>query len=201
MLGLAAVLLAAAVPALASASAPSQLEELPGWDLAGNGRALERTYLFPTLRAAVAFVALVAEVGEAEGYVPDVDLRHLEVTLRVATSTEAGVIELDFDYYHEILKESPEALGYLESRGLTDAEAFERLRLGFANRMLGYRLPGKSSKAGGRSSGVEARWCSSALTPAARARGIGTLARAGGRERQCAPGGRPVLEGLGGGAG
>lgn len=42
----------------------------------------------------VAFVALVAE---AEGYVPDVDLRHLEVTLRVATSTEAGVTEIDFD--------------------------------------------------------------------------------------------------------
>jgi 4a-hydroxytetrahydrobiopterin dehydratase len=75
----------------------AQLEELPGWELAGKGRALERTYLFPTIRAAVAFVALVAEIGEAEGYVPDVDLRHLEVTLRVATSTEAGVTELDFD--------------------------------------------------------------------------------------------------------
>jgi 4a-hydroxytetrahydrobiopterin dehydratase len=75
----------------------AQLEELPGWELAGDGRALERTYLFPTIRAAVAFVALVAEIGEAEGYVPDVDLRHLEVTLRVATSAGAGVTELDFD--------------------------------------------------------------------------------------------------------
>lgn len=75
----------------------AQLEELPGWELAGDGRVLERTYLFPTLRAAVAFVALVAEIGDAEGYVPDVDLRHLEVTLRVATSTGAGVTELDFD--------------------------------------------------------------------------------------------------------
>lgn len=75
----------------------SKLGELPGWDLAGDGRALERTYLFPTIRAAVAFVALVAEIGEAEGYVPDVDLHHLEVTLRVATSTEAGVTELDFE--------------------------------------------------------------------------------------------------------
>jgi len=75
----------------------AQLEELPGWELAGDGRALERTYLFPAIRAAVAFVALVAEIGDAEGYVPDVDLRHLEVTLRVATSTEAGVTELDFD--------------------------------------------------------------------------------------------------------
>ena len=75
----------------------AQLEELPGWQLAGDGRALGRTYLFPTIRAAVAFVALVAEIGEAEGYVPDVDLRHLEVTLWVATSTEVGVTELDFD--------------------------------------------------------------------------------------------------------
>jgi len=29
--------------------------------------------------------------------VPDVGLRHLEVTLRVATSTEVGVTEVDFD--------------------------------------------------------------------------------------------------------
>lgn len=75
----------------------AQLKELPGWQLAGDGWALERTYLFPTIRAAVAFVPLVAEIGGAEGYVPDVDLRHLEVTLRVATSTEASVTELDFD--------------------------------------------------------------------------------------------------------
>jgi len=75
----------------------ARLAELPGWELAGDGRALERTYLFPTIRAAVAFVALVAEIGDAEGYVPDVDLRHLEVTLRVATSAEVGVTERDFD--------------------------------------------------------------------------------------------------------
>ena len=74
-----------------------RLKELPGWELAGDGRSLERTHLFPTIRAAVAFVALVAEIGDAEGYVPDVDLRHLEVTLRVATSAEASITELDFD--------------------------------------------------------------------------------------------------------
>lgn len=75
----------------------AKLEELPGWELAGDGRALARTYLFPTIRAAVAFVAVVAEIGDAEGYVPDVDLRHLEVTLRVATNAEGGVTELDFE--------------------------------------------------------------------------------------------------------
>ena len=45
------------------------------------------------------------------------------------------------DYYHRTLKESPEALEYLQKRGLESAEMIERFRLGFANRTLGYRLP------------------------------------------------------------
>ena len=47
------------------------------------------------------------------------------------------------DYYHATLKESPEALAYLERRGLRSSEAIERFKLGFANRTLGYRLPAK----------------------------------------------------------
>ena len=43
------------------------------------------------------------------------------------------------DYYHDTLKQSPEALKYLESRGLTHPEMVERFKLGFANRTLGYR--------------------------------------------------------------
>ena len=52
------------------------------------------------------------------------------------------------DYYHETLKASPEALRYLESRGLTHPEMIEQFQLGFANRTLGYRLPDKNRKAG-----------------------------------------------------
>ncbi|MCZ7620798.1 MAG: CHC2 zinc finger domain-containing protein [Myxococcota bacterium] len=52
------------------------------------------------------------------------------------------------DYYHAALKESPEALAYLASRGLQHAEAVERFQLGFANRTLGYRLPAKNRKEG-----------------------------------------------------
>jgi DNA primase catalytic core len=51
-------------------------------------------------------------------------------------------------FYHETLKESPEALGYLERRGLRSAEAAERFQLGFANRTLAYRLPAKSRQEG-----------------------------------------------------
>jgi DNA primase catalytic core len=52
------------------------------------------------------------------------------------------------DYYHDTLKQSPEALKYLESRGLTHPEVVGRFKLGFANRTLGYRLPDKNRKAG-----------------------------------------------------
>jgi len=49
-------------------------------------------------------------------------------------------------YYHETLKQSPEALGYLESRGLRFSEAISHFQLGFANRTLGYRLPGPKAR-------------------------------------------------------
>jgi DNA primase len=52
------------------------------------------------------------------------------------------------DYYNEALKQSPEALKYLESRGLKSSEMIDRFRLGFANRTLGYRLPAKNRVAG-----------------------------------------------------
>lgn len=51
-------------------------------------------------------------------------------------------------FYHETLKQSPEALRYLESRGLVHPEMIDHFKLGFANRTLGYRLPDKNRKAG-----------------------------------------------------
>lgn len=52
------------------------------------------------------------------------------------------------DYYHETLRQSPEALKYLRSRGLESSEMIEHFKLGFANRTLGYRLPAKNRAAG-----------------------------------------------------
>jgi len=51
-------------------------------------------------------------------------------------------------YYHDTLKQSPEALDYLTKRGIGDTELINRFRLGFANRTLGYQLPEKQFKAG-----------------------------------------------------
>jgi DNA primase len=51
-------------------------------------------------------------------------------------------------FYHRTLKESPEALRYLESRGLTHPEMIDRFQIGFANRKLGLTLPDKNRKGG-----------------------------------------------------
>ncbi len=52
------------------------------------------------------------------------------------------------DYYHERLKHTPEALAYLDKRGLNVPALIERFKLGFADRTLGLRLPEKTRKAG-----------------------------------------------------
>lgn len=54
-------------------------------------------------------------------------------------------------YYHETLQQSPEALAYLDARGIAGAardEAIAAFRLGVADRSLGLRLPNKQRKAG-----------------------------------------------------
>jgi DNA primase catalytic core len=51
-------------------------------------------------------------------------------------------------YYHDTLKQSPEALDYLQARGLNHPELIARFQLGYANRTLGYSLPSKQVKAG-----------------------------------------------------
>ena len=52
------------------------------------------------------------------------------------------------DFYHETLKQSPEAHAYLERRGLYSPELVETFRLGYSNRTLASRLPEKQVKAG-----------------------------------------------------
>ena len=51
------------------------------------------------------------------------------------------------------IKPSPEALAYLESRGLKNAELIATFKLGYANRTLAYRLPQSRRQAGTESRG------------------------------------------------
>jgi DNA primase catalytic core len=51
-------------------------------------------------------------------------------------------------FYHDTLKQSPDAQDYLRARGLDDVELIDNFKLGFANRSLGLHLPHKNRKAG-----------------------------------------------------
>jgi DNA primase catalytic core len=51
-------------------------------------------------------------------------------------------------YYHRVLKESADALGYLARRKIDHPEALEEFRLGYADRTLGLRLPDKRRREG-----------------------------------------------------
>lgn len=52
------------------------------------------------------------------------------------------------NYYHQALKQNPDALEYLNKRGLNHPELINHFKLGVANRTLAYRLPEKNRKAG-----------------------------------------------------
>jgi DNA primase catalytic core len=71
----------------------------------------------------------------------------LETPIEV-NADDQRVLRQVVDYYHETLKQSPEALKYLQGRGLTHPEMIGQFRIGFANRTLGYRLPEKNRKGG-----------------------------------------------------
>lgn len=51
-------------------------------------------------------------------------------------------------YYHDTLQRSPEALAYLQERGIDSPDAIAHFKLGYANRTLGLRLPNKQRKEG-----------------------------------------------------
>jgi DNA primase len=61
---------------------------------------------------------------------------------------DSKVLQDVTDYYHATLKQSPEALRYLQHRGLEHPEMIDHFRIGFSNRTLGYRLPDRNRKDG-----------------------------------------------------
>lgn len=63
-------------------------------------------------------------------------------------SDDQALLTQTIGYYHQRLKDSPEALAYLASRGLDHPGLVDAFRLGVADRTLGLRLPEKNRKDG-----------------------------------------------------
>ncbi|TWB87046.1 DNA primase catalytic core [Synechococcus sp. Ace-Pa] len=71
------------------------------------------------------------------------------LTSPIAQTAEGRTLLSDVaKYYHERLKESPDALAYLAKRGIDNAEAIEHFKIGFSDRTLGLRLPTNRTNAG-----------------------------------------------------
>ncbi|UPG14061.1 CHC2 zinc finger domain-containing protein (plasmid) [Pseudomonas aeruginosa] len=75
--------------------------------------------------------------------------RHLPPLAAGSCELEAAaLLQSVAEFYHGNLKQSPEALAYLEARGLNHPELIEHFQLGYANKTLTYRLPAGHTLAG-----------------------------------------------------
>lgn len=74
-------------------------------------------------------------------------VRKLEAPI-AADADDQEALQNVVDFYHASLKQSPEALAYLDKRGLNHPELIDTFKLGYANRTLAYRLPQKNRKEG-----------------------------------------------------
>jgi hypothetical protein len=61
---------------------------------------------------------------------------------------EQQLLSRVIEYYHRTLQNSSEALDYLRHRGVTDSQAVEQFRIGYADRTLGLKLPSHRVKPG-----------------------------------------------------
>ncbi|MGH8020410.1 MAG: CHC2 zinc finger domain-containing protein, partial [Opitutaceae bacterium] len=64
-----------------------------------------------------------------------------------ADADDQAALRQVLDYYHARLKENPDALAYLQKRGIT-SEAIATFKVGFVDRTLGLRLPQKNRAEG-----------------------------------------------------
>lgn len=92
---------------------------------------------------------LRADAGLAEFGTPKTPRSRAKLPAPVALDAgQKELLDQVIGYYHETLLASPEALAYLERRGLASRELVEQHRLGFANRTLGLRVPATRIKVG-----------------------------------------------------
>jgi len=85
---------------------------------------------------------LAAESLSSGALVKRSTVRALAAPVTLNADDRALLVQV-VDYYHQTLKTSPEALAYLQQRGLNHPELVDHFKLGFSNRTLGLRMPDK----------------------------------------------------------
>jgi 4a-hydroxytetrahydrobiopterin dehydratase len=85
---------------LTEAELKAFLDEMEGWTSLGNSS--HRDFTFPGFRSAIAFVNRVAELAEAAGHHPDIEIHYNRVDLSLSTHDAGGVTEKDVALAAEI---------------------------------------------------------------------------------------------------
>lgn len=81
------------MPRLNAADLTTALERLPGWTAANNE--IAKTFIFGNFVEAIAFVNRVADLAEAAGHHPDLDIRYNRVRIALTTHDDGGVTDKD----------------------------------------------------------------------------------------------------------
>jgi 4a-hydroxytetrahydrobiopterin dehydratase len=81
------------MPRLNAADLSTALERLPGWTAANNE--IGKTFIFGNFVEAIAFVNRVADLAEAAGHHPDLDIRYNRVRIALTTHDDGGVTDKD----------------------------------------------------------------------------------------------------------
>jgi 4a-hydroxytetrahydrobiopterin dehydratase len=84
------------IPPLTREQAEAFHAQIPGWQLAEEGRLIERVFRFGNFREAFTFVQEVGELAEAEGHHPDISFGWGNATVSLQTKKIKGLHENDF---------------------------------------------------------------------------------------------------------
>ncbi len=84
------------LPPLEAARARELLSEVPGWELVHEGNRIRRRLSFSRFAEAIGFVERTAELAEAEGHHPDLEVRGGDVEIVLFTHAIGGLHENDF---------------------------------------------------------------------------------------------------------
>lgn len=93
------------MPALNRAEIDNLLKAHPGWNLEGGK--LIREWRFKDFVGAMAFVNRVAELAEAAGHHPDIDIRYNQVKLALVSHDAGGLTDRDAAMASQISKAFP----------------------------------------------------------------------------------------------
>lgn len=72
-----------------------KLTKTEGWS--HQGKALHKKYTFKSFPAGIQFVNKIAEAAESAGHHPDITINYNVVSISLATHSEGGVTDKDFD--------------------------------------------------------------------------------------------------------